>query len=181
MARSRAERQDAKSASSSESREAAKLAGWVLPRMNYPTYRLSLIAKAMNRITVRKLAAANDLTYAEWRVMSHVATSEGGATVGQIAELSWADRAEVSRAATKLESRGLVERREHPIDRRAEILSLTRTGHRKYLALVVERQAFHETLLAGLGVEEREVLDQILAKIALKLVQIEAEELQPPR
>src|SRR6185437_2047133 len=120
-------------------------------------------------------------TQAEWRVMSHIATSEGeAATVGQVAELSWADRAEVSRAATKLEKRGLVERREDPEDRRAEILSLTRTGHRKYLALVLERQAFHEALLAGLGVEEREVLDQILAKIALQLVQLDLKDRQPP-
>jgi len=178
VARSQAEEQDEAVGSGGD---AAKLAGWILPRMNYPTYRLLLVAKAMNRITVRRLAAANDLTQAEWRVMSHIATSEGGvATVGQVAELSWADRAEVSRAATKLEKRGLIERREHPDDRRAEILSLTRTGHKKYLALVVERQAFHESLLAGLGAEERTVLDQILAKIALRLVEIDLKERQPP-
>jgi len=45
--------------------EPVKLAGWVLPGMDYPTYRLSLVGKAMNRIMVRKLSAANELTYAE--------------------------------------------------------------------------------------------------------------------
>jgi DNA-binding MarR family transcriptional regulator len=173
VARSQAERQNPELESSSELADAAKLAGWVLPGMNYPTYRLSLVAKAMNRVTVRRLSAANELTQAEWRVISRIATSEGGAaTVGQLAELSWADRAEVSRAATKLEKRRLVERRKDPADGRMEVLSLTRMGQKKYQALVGDRQAFHEALLAGLDTKERHVLDLILAKIALRLVEM---------
>jgi DNA-binding MarR family transcriptional regulator len=149
--------------------EPVKLAGWVLPGMDYPTYRLSLVGKAMNRITVRKLSAANELTYAEWRVLSRLATAAGGATIRQLAETSWADRAEVSRAASQLEERSLVERRDNPEDRRMPILSLTKAGRRKYEALVGERAAFHEALIGDLSDNERATLDRILGKIALRL------------
>ena len=146
-----------------------KLSGWVLPGMDYPTYRLSLVGKAMNRITVRKLSAANDLTYAEWRVLSRLATATEGATIRQLADMSWADRAEVSRAASQLEGRSLVERRDNPEDRRMPILSLTKAGRRKYEALVGERTAFHEALMSDLTDNERVTLDRILGKIALRL------------
>jgi len=146
-----------------------KLAGWVLPGMDYPTYRLSLVSKAMNRITVRKLSAANELTYAEWRVLSRLATASGGATIRQLADMSWADRAEVSRAAAQLEARSLVERRVNPEDLRMPILSLTKAGRRKYEALVGERVAFHEALISDLSDSERATLDRVLGKIALRL------------
>jgi DNA-binding MarR family transcriptional regulator len=152
--------------------EAIVLEGWVLPDLDFPTFRLSLVAKVMDRLTVRRLSERGEYTYAEWRVLSRLASiGDVGATIGQIADLAWADRAEVSRAATSLEKRGLTARRDSPEDRRKPIVYLTEAGKNSYAGTAGDRSAFHESLIADLTDEERTVLDALLAKIAQRLVQ----------
>jgi DNA-binding MarR family transcriptional regulator len=154
------------------SAEPIVLEGWVLPDLDFPTFRLSLVAKVMDRLTVRRLSERGEYTYAEWRVLSRLASiGDAGATIGQIADLAWADRAEVSRAATALEKRGLTARRDSPEDRRKPIVYLTEVGKRSYAAMASDRSAFHQSLVADLTEEERAVLDSLLAKVAQRLVQ----------
>lgn len=144
------------------------LPGWVLPSLDYATFRLTLVSKAMDRYSLRQFSD-HGFTYAEWRVLSRLASVPAGATVGQIADMAWVDRAEVSRAAATLEKRGLTARRENPDDRRTPILHITQAGMDFYRPLLADRCAFHEALLASLTREEREELDRILAKIAHQL------------
>jgi len=146
------------------------LGGWVLPDLDYPTFRLSLVAKVMDRLTLRRLSESGEISFAQWRVLSRLATAPQGATVGQIADLAWVDRAEVSRAVAALEARGLAARRENPEDRRKPIIYLTELGRRDYLPLARDRSAFHESLVADLTEEERHTLDRLLAKVAQRLV-----------
>ena len=144
--------------------------GWVLPDLDYPTFRLSLVAKVMDRLTLRRLARRGDTSLAEWRVLSRLATMPTGATVGQIADIAWVDRAEVSRAAAALERRGLTARRVNPQDRRTPILSLTDAGRDRYAAMAQARGAFHASLLVDLNQAERDTLDRLLARIARRLM-----------
>ena len=146
------------------------LAGWNIDKLNYPTFRITLIAKIMDRLTIRNLAEIDDITYAEWRVMARLATMENGGTVRRVAEMAWVDRAEVSRAVSSLEQKGYTQRRENPLDRRAPILELTDTGLERYRAALAQRQAFHEVLIAELSDEECDQLDTLLAKIGEQLV-----------
>ena len=146
------------------------LDGWILPDLDYSTFRLAMVAKVMDRLTLRRLSERGDATYAEWRVISRLATMPNGATVGQIADLAWVDRAEVSRAATALEQRGLTARRENPEDRRKPILYLTEAGREAYAPMARDRSAFHAALVADLTQEERETLDKLLAKVARRIV-----------
>jgi DNA-binding MarR family transcriptional regulator len=145
--------------------------GWRLQGLDYPTFRLSLVAKVMDRLTLRHLAERSDYTFAEWRVLSRLASLPDGATVGQIADLAWVDRAEVSRAAAALEKRGMTARRENREDRRKPILYATEEGRKRQRPLAAERSAFHADLVADLSTDEREELDRLLAKIAQRLVQ----------
>ena len=147
----------------------AELPGWSLDHLNYPTFRMTLLVKVMGRLTIRQFAEDGDLNYAEWRVLGRLATMPQGATVGQIADMAWVDRAEVSRAAGALEARGYVSRRENPQDRRAPLLSLTEMGRASHLAALEPRRAFHETLLEDLSPEERVMFDEILLKVGGKL------------
>jgi DNA-binding MarR family transcriptional regulator len=146
------------------------LNGWRLQDLDYPTFRLSLVAKVMDRLTLRHLAEKSDYTFAEWRVLSRLATLPDGATVGQIADLAWVDRAEVSRAAAALERRGVTARRENLEDRRKPILYLTEEGKKQHRPLSADRSAFHAGLVADLSEQEREELDRLLAKVAQRLV-----------
>lgn len=146
----------------------ADLPGWNFPSLDYATFRLTLLSKAMDRFSVRQLSDRG-ITYAEWRVLSRLATLPEGGTVGQIADLAWVDRAEVSRAAAALEKRGLTARRENADDRRTPILHITQAGMERYRPLMEQRALFHETLMRDLSDQERAELDHVLAKIASRL------------
>ncbi|MEH3106552.1 MAG: MarR family transcriptional regulator [Sphingomonas fennica] len=143
------------------------LPGWTVADLDYPTFRITLLAKIMARLTTRRLADRGDLTYAEWRLLSRLAAfGPGGGTVGQVADLAWVDRAEVSRAAVALEARGLTGRRVNPSDRRTPILHLTDEGRDHYEEALRERADFHHFLLADLNDADRAVLDEMLGRIA---------------
>ncbi len=146
------------------------LDGWVLPQLDYPTFRLALVAKVMDRLTIRRLSEAGGISYSEWRVLSRLMTLKEGATVRQIADLAWVDRAEVSRAVAALEKQGLISRRANSRDLRTPILTLTETGRRKYESLIAVRGAFHEGLMADLSQPERAKLDKLLGKIMHRLL-----------
>lgn len=144
------------------------LRGWTYPGLDYPTFRLTLLAKAIDRVTLKMLAEHCDLTIAEWRVLSRLAPIQG-ATVRQLAQMAWVDRAEVSRAAASLEARGLVTRRENASDRRAPILFVTAEGQSEYARLLPIRADFHRGLTEDMDDADRETLDRLLGQIGRKL------------
>jgi DNA-binding MarR family transcriptional regulator len=144
------------------------LKGWTYPGLDFPTFRLVLVAKAIDRLTLRMLADNCDLTIAEWRVLSRLAPI-AGATVGQVAEMAWVDRAEVSRAASALEKRGLTSRRENPQDGRSPILFCTEAGIAEYRRLLPIRANFHRSLAEDLNDQDRAALDALLLRIAKKV------------
>lgn len=153
---------------SAASQDTADLTGWIFPKLDYGTFRLTLLSKAMDRFSVRQLAD-HGMTYAEWRVLSRLASLPEGGTVGQIASLAWVDRAEVSRAFASLEKRGFTARRENPDDGRTPILHITQAGMEHYRPLLEQRALFHDTLIQDLSAQERADLDHILGKIARRL------------
>ncbi|WP_091149199.1 MarR family winged helix-turn-helix transcriptional regulator [Novosphingobium sp. CF614] len=142
------------------------LLGWNVDKLGYPTFRMTLLAKIMDRMTIRYLSKSGDLTYAEWRVLARLAMMPDGGTVRQVAELAWVDRAEVSRAANALEVRNLVVRKKNERDRRAPLLLLTKKGVDQYEFALKQRIEFHENLLSNLSNSERDTLDSLLYKIA---------------
>jgi DNA-binding MarR family transcriptional regulator len=128
-----------------------------------------LVAKAIDRLTLKMLSDNCDLTIAEWRVLSRLAPAGNGATVREISKMAWVDRAEVSRAAASLESNGLTSRRPNPSDGRSPILFITDAGTKLYERLLPIRAEFHRALAADLTDDERHVLDDLLSRIARKV------------
>lgn len=156
-------------------RPEANLPGWVVPDLDFATFRITLIAKVMDRLTIRQMNAAGDASLAEWRVLARLATSPDS-TVGRIADLAWVDRAEVSRAAAALEQRGLTRRKPNPRDARTPLLSCTAKGLRLYRKMLADRQAFHQALMGDLTPDEREQLDALLTKVARRVVVLAKDE-----
>jgi DNA-binding MarR family transcriptional regulator len=150
------------------SRRDEALPGWSYPGLDFPTFRLTLLAKAIDRLTLRTFGDYCELTLAEWRVLSRLAPLDG-ATVRQVAQMAWVDRAETSRAASSLKARGLVDQRDNPADRRAPILFLTAAGQAEYARLLPVRAEFHHRLTEELSQDERATLDALLGKIAKKM------------
>jgi DNA-binding MarR family transcriptional regulator len=94
----------------------------------------------------------------------------GTLTVRDIAEKAWVDRAEVSRAAARLEEAGLAARRSNPSDERMPILFVTKTGKALYNSLIVARSHFYGAIIADLDESERCVLDKALGKMMIRLL-----------
>lgn len=139
--------------------------GWDNPGLNFPTFHLILVAKAIDRLSIKDLSENSNLTIAEWRVLSRLGPTDGQ-TVRQISEAAWVDRAEVSRAAASLEAQGLTSRRINPADRRSPILFVTEQGRALYDELLRSRAGFHGKLCSGLASAEYAMLDHLLLQVA---------------
>ena len=141
-------------------------AAWKLGGRDFLPYRITLLAKLLDRCTTRLLLVNSGLTVAEWRVLAQLVIASP-ASVRQLAEQAWVDRAEVSRAAASLERRGYVERRENPKDRRSPLLYCTDAGRALARRVTPSRQAFHKSLtdlLPGGQTAELEAALLVLAK-----------------
>lgn len=154
----------------SDNQESVEFTGWKVDQLDFPTFRIGLIAKLMDRATIRQLAQVTDLSYAQWRVLSRLSLMPDGGTVGDVARLAWVDRAEVSRAVAALEALGLVSRRNNAADRRAPLLALTAQGDAVRRDVLARRIGFHEHLLADLSAADRDMLDGLLARIGERLL-----------
>ena len=65
----------------SDDSQNAGLTGWKIDQLDFPTFRISLLAKIMDRVTIRTLSQQTDLSYAQWRVLARLGLMQGGGTV----------------------------------------------------------------------------------------------------
>lgn len=146
-------------------------AAWRIGGPDYLPYRITLLAKLLDRCTTRLLQASSGLSVAEWRVLAQLAiASPASASVRQLAEQAWVDRAEVSRAATSLERRGYVDRRENARDRRSPLLYCSDKGLDLYRRVSPSRQDFHRSLTAMLGPEQARQMEASMLTLARQCV-----------
>lgn len=142
------------------------IALWLRSEEIRVVHRLLLLARKIDRATAKALRESSaDLTLAEWRVLSRLVLLNK-ATVGQIATTASADSAEVSRAADRLEKRGLVRRNESEGARqRARLLSLTAEGKRLASLVGDERRHYFTGLVEILDAGERGRLEDVLDRL----------------
>jgi DNA-binding MarR family transcriptional regulator len=175
MARRRRNQHDAEAASLGDLSTA-----WNMGGPDYLTLRISFVAKLIERRTTRVLANQYGISVAEWRVLAQL-TAIGPMTVRQLAERSWVDRAEVSRAAASLIERGHVARADNPRDRRSPVFSATDGGRALAATIRPTRVRFQEMLAGQLSRADMNVFLSGLYRLARCLVDEgeEAVELAP--
>jgi DNA-binding MarR family transcriptional regulator len=127
-------------------------------------YRLAVAAQRVSAAFRAVYGPRHGLSVAEWRVMAHLG-SAGPVSVREIHARVAMDKPKVSRAASRLEMAGMIEKRADPRDRRLVALSLTERGRAVMADLVPLARAFEAALVARLTAEERRALDAILAKL----------------
>jgi DNA-binding MarR family transcriptional regulator len=142
---------------------------WLVPEIDCPTFRLGLIAKVMDRMTVRQLAESAPVNFPEWRLLARVSRL-GSATMQQIAEAAWVEPSEVSRAARSLIDKGLVRRLSSPTPRRAP-LECTPKGLAVIERVSRSRTGFHESIMRHLSADDRAELDRLLSLLADALME----------
>lgn len=108
------------------------------------------------------------LTLTEWEVMLSLAQADGGALrIGDLAAVVLLSTGGVTRLATRLERRGLVERVPHPTDRRGVALSLTDEGSRVYREATKElNELLRSLMLDRLSAEQLDQLSRTWEDVA---------------
>ncbi len=127
-------------------------------------YRLSVASNLVSEAIARAYEALFGLKIPEWRLVAVIAEHDG-ITQQAIGLRTRMDKVTVSRAAVALTSRGLVERRPNPEDRRSHLLVLSPAGTRLYAEVVPKALELEAKIFGHFSREERENLTQMLRKI----------------
>lgn len=102
----------------------------------------------------------------EWRVLFHLGQA-GGQTAKQICETAALHKTKVSRAVKALESKRFLSKEANETDRRSEILSLTKHGHKVFADLTVVASDYDQTFAQKLGPQDHEKLVSTLQKLIM--------------
>ncbi len=90
------------------------------------------------------------VTRSEWRVLAHLG-QYGPMTATEIGNSASLHKTKVSRAVFSLEKRRWLSRAPDQRDRRVQILTLTKLGHRSYRRLGSQAQHYNDQLAQKLG------------------------------
>lgn len=139
-------------------------------------YLLDRLAGRMSEDLSALYAARAELATPDWRVLVWLHHA-GPLSAQDIALRAHMDKATVSRAVGRLETRGLLSRELDPGDQRSRTLSLTRKGRGLLTRLLPQVQAWETSLLEPLSANERSQLSQLLGKLEGRLTALrEAED-----
>ncbi|AMN43410.1 MarR family transcriptional regulator [Rhodoplanes sp. Z2-YC6860] len=131
---------------------------------NFIPYRLAVVAREMSAELARKYEDEFGISIPEWRVMAHLAEIRTCSS-GDICARTAMDKAQVNRAVTRLAAAGLIIAGVSNIDRRLNVLTLSRRGQAIYqrispIALEAERR-----MSGSLTDAERATLLRLLGKL----------------
>jgi DNA-binding MarR family transcriptional regulator len=147
---------------------------WDLFGQDHLPHRLQLLSKMIDRQTARQLQQEFGITLAEWRVLAFIC-SAGPATAAQIGNASAIDRAEVSRAVSRLQGAELIDRRADPAHRKRMILEPSETGRELFGRIRDRRRAYFDTIMRGIPPETRGTVDAALRTMAVRLLEEQRE------
>lgn len=158
------------SAMSETGRSAPGLHGVLVRNTGYLVSRLGWFASRRFGERIGSLGLSTRM----WGALN-VLDAEGEITQQQLGRAIGMDPSSMVSTIDELESKGMVERRRHPSDRRAHALHLTPTGRatlQRGRALAREAQ---EELLAPLSADERRTLHALLLRMAKAASQSEGQ------
>jgi MarR family transcriptional regulator for hemolysin len=115
-------------------------------------------------------AARMGFTRSQWQVLVHLAKNEGIHQAG-LAEILEVEPITLVRILDKLEGRGLVERRQHPTDRRLWLLYLTPEAHPSLAPLRSIGELTRSEALAGISEADQLRLVEILTTMKANLIE----------
>jgi DNA-binding MarR family transcriptional regulator len=135
-------------------------------------YRLAVVSEAVSRSLAAVYAERFNLSRDEWRVLAALALRNDIKST-ELAALTTLDKMQVSRALTRMESDGLLEREPDASDRRNLIVRLLPAGRALYRKIVPMAQAREAYLLESLDPQERATLSSALDKLLERARQLQ--------
>lgn len=135
-------------------------AGWE----RLPSWLLTQTAGHAQRLVGEGFAAVGARGY-HYRLLATLERS-GPASQADLGRRSGIHLSDMVAAINELADRELVERAPDPADRRRNTISLTAAGRRQLRRLEARLAGIQDELLAPLSAEERELLTQLLTRLA---------------
>jgi DNA-binding MarR family transcriptional regulator len=120
-------------------------------------YRLAVAAEAFSRNLADVYGRAYGLSREEWRLLFLLAGTESMTSV-EIARRTTLDKVQVSRAAQRLEEKGLITRAVSPADRRLRIHACTEAGRTVFARVLPEVESRAAEMLGAMAPEDRAAL-----------------------
>lgn len=127
-------------------------------------YRLSILAESVSRAFAQHYERRFGITIPEWRLLA-VLGERSPQSTQEVIQRTRMDRVKVSRAAIRLEDKGLLARLPQPGDLRAHSLRLSRRGLAMYRQIVPIAHGLQAELVHALGADEVRAFDAVLGKL----------------
>ena len=128
---------------------------------------LTDLARLIRTMADRR-ARAHGMTRAQWIILARV-SRRPGLTQRELAEILEVEPITVGRLVDRLASRGLVERRSDPADRRVWRLHLTPAADPVLAGIGETRAAFDAAAMRGLTEADRDALVAVLSRVKSNL------------
>jgi len=127
-------------------------------------YLVNVLASRLSTELAQVYEARFAITIPEWRVIAHLSQNQE-VSVREIYRRVDMDKAKVSRAAARLEARGIIAKRANSDDRRLVKLSLTHKGRRLFDEIAPLALSYEENFLEQLSPREAATFRSLLAKL----------------
>ncbi|MXO66595.1 MarR family winged helix-turn-helix transcriptional regulator [Altericroceibacterium endophyticum] len=124
-------------------------------------YQLLILAKKIDRQATRHLHGEFGLTLAEWRVLAFIGVA-GPSSASLIGRDGHVDRAEISRAVSRLTEAGLVTRQPAENNKRRLIIHTTPEGQDLFIKIRDHRRTYYQTLTHSISEEDKNRLSQAI-------------------
>lgn len=121
-----------------------------------------------------KILKPFDLTLEQFHLMKNMPIGEG-LNQRQICEIASKTPANMTRILDRLESKGLVVRRENPEDRRAALVFFTDRGQKLLAEVMGVFESFSSEFTQGISVEERQAVRAVLDRISANIKKMSEE------
>lgn len=135
-------------------------------------FQLHLIEATNSSTVIRICEGEFGITRREWLFLALLAAF-GELAPSQVATHAGLDRSRTSKGLTSLHAKGLIERLQHPADRRRASVALTAAGRDLYARLFPRVCKVNTDLLAALCEAEVQVLAQLVVRLRERAFEID--------
>ncbi len=127
-------------------------------------YKLAVAAEAFSRSLMAVYGRRYGLSREEWRLLFLLAGVEEMTSL-ELGQRTTLDKVQVSRAAQRLEEKGLITRAIAPRDRRLRLYACTEAGRALFAEILPQVDASAEQILQAMSPDDREALQRGLTAL----------------
>jgi len=131
------------------------------------SFRIHAVANLLSRGAALTYRRQFDVSLMEWRTLALLGAHQP-LSLNELARHAGLDKGQMSRVVAGLSRRALVLRGPDSADGRGVRLSLSRAGAKLYAGLIASANRRNDAFAAVLSVDERRLLDDMLARLADK-------------